>query len=140
MMSEDLTNRLVVAVVERNETRVWPTNAVKGTKPELIHPPVLRNIHVREAQHHTGHESDKADKAYYEEISKILEPAGEILLVGHGTGKSNAVLKFIQHLERHHSNVAKKIVGSLDVNVPAMTDGELLAAARHWFDEPIHRR
>ncbi|MEI6109423.1 MAG: hypothetical protein WCQ11_05075 [Actinomycetes bacterium] len=139
-MSEDLTNRLVVAVVERYETKVWPTNAEKGAKPELIHPLTPRNIHVREAQHHTGHDSDKADKSYFEEISKTLEPAGEILLVGHGTGKSNAVLKLIQYLERYHANVAHKIVGSLDVNVPAMTDGELLAAARHWFDEPIHRR
>ena len=42
--------------------------------------------------------------------------------------------------ERHHANVAHKVVGSLDINVPAMTDGELLAAARAWFDEPIHKR
>ena len=139
-MSEDLTNRLVVAVVERNETKVWPTNAEKGTKPELIHPPALRNIHVRDAQNHGGHDTDKADKDYYEQIATILAPAGEILLVGHGSGKSNAVLKLIQHLERHHADIAKKIVGSLDVNVPAMTDGELLAAARAWFDEPIHQR
>lgn len=139
-MSEDLTNRLVVAVIERNETKIWPTNAVKGTKPEIIHPLVANNIHVREAQHHTGHDNEKTNKAYYEEISKTLEPAGEILLVGHGHGKSNSVLKFIQHLERHHANVAHKVVGSLDINVPAMTDGELLAAARAWFDEPIHKR
>lgn len=139
-MSEDLTNRLVVAVVERNEAKVWPTNAEKGSKPEVIHSPAVRNIHVRDAQHHGGHDTDKGDKAYYEEIAKILAPAGEILLVGHGTGKSNAVLKLIQHLERYHSDVAHKVVGSLDVNVPAMTDGELLAAARAWFDEPIHQR
>ena len=42
--------------------------------------------------------------------------------------------------ERHHANVAHKVVGSLDINVPAMKDGELLAAARAWFDEPIHKR
>ena len=139
-MSEDLTNRLVVAVIERHETKIWPTNAVKGTKPELIHPLDLSNHHISEAQHHTGRESDKANNAYFEEISKTLESAGEILLVGHGHGKSDAVLKFIQHLERHHANVAHKVVGSLDINVPAMTDGELLAAARAWFDEPIHKR
>ena len=139
-MSEDLTNRLVVAVVERNETKVWLTNAEKGAKPDVVHPPVTRNIHVREAQHHSGHDSDKAEKLYYEEIAKTLEPAGEILLVGHGNGKANQVLKLIQYLERHHANIAHKVVGSLDINVPAMTDGELLAAARDWFDEPIHRR
>lgn len=106
----------------------------------MIHSPAVRNIHVRDAQHHGGHDTDNCDKAYFEEVAKILAPAGEILLVGHGTGKSNAVLKLIQHLERYHSDVAHKVVGSLDVNVPAMTDGELLAAARAWFDEPIHKR
>ena len=50
------------------------------------------------------------------------------------------MVKFVQHLERHHKDVAHKIVGALDINVPAMTEGEILAAARHWFDEPIHRR
>lgn len=139
-MSVDLTNRLVVAVIERNETRIWPTNAAKGTKPEIIHPLDSNNIHIREAQHHTGHDSDQSIKAYYEEISKTLESAGEILLVGHGHGKSNSVLKFTQHLERHHADVAHKVVGSLDINLPAMTNGELLAAARAWFDEPIHKR
>ncbi|MDP4589434.1 MAG: hypothetical protein NWS06_03410 [Candidatus Nanopelagicales bacterium] len=138
-MSEDLTNRLVVAVIEQHETKIWPTNAVKGTKPEVIHP-LSSSHHVSEAQHHTGHESEQANKTYFEEISKSLESAGEILLVGHGHGKSNAVLKFIQHLERYHANVAQKVVGSLDINLPALTDGELLAAARAWFDEPIHQR
>ena len=137
-MSEDLTNRLVVAVVERNETKIWPTNAEKGAIPELIHPPVTRNIHVREAQHHTGHESDKAEKVYYEEISKSLESAGEILLVGHGKGKGNAVLKLIQHLERHHAPTARKVVGAIDANLPALTEPEILAVARDWFEDHKH--
>ncbi len=141
-MSADLTNRLVVAVIERDETRIWATNAEKGTKPEVIHQPTNaeNHRHVREAQHHGGHDSDKATKAYYEAISKALAPAGEILLVGHGKGKANWVVKFVQHLERYHKDVAQKVVGALDINVPAMSENEILAAARDWFDEPIHRR
>lgn len=141
-MSADLTNRVVVAVVERDETRIWVTNAEKGTKPEVIHQPAIadNHRHVRKAQHHGGHDSDKATKAYYEEISKVLAPAGEILLVGHGNGKANWVVKFVQHLERHHKDVAQKVVGALNINVLAMTENEILAAARDWFDEPIHRR
>ena len=141
-MGADLTNRLVVAVIERDETRIWATNAEKGTKPEVIHQPANaeNHRHVRDGQHHGGHESEKATKAYYETISKALAPAGEILLVGHGKGKANWVVKFVQHLERHHKDVAQKVVGALDINVPAMSENEILAAARDWFDEPIHRR
>lgn len=138
----DLTNRVVVAVIERDETRIWATNAEKGTKPEVVTQPEQadKHHHVRQAQHHGGHDSDKSAKEYYEAISKVLAPAGEILLVGHGNGKANWMVKFVQHLERHHKDVAHKIVGALDINVPAMTEGEILAAARTWFDEPIHRR
>lgn len=141
-MSADLTNKVVVAVIERDETRIWVTNAEKGTKPEIIQQPANsdNHKHVREAQHHGGHESEKATKSYYEAISRVLAPAGEILLVGHGKGKANWMVKFVQHLERHHKDVANKIVGAVDINLPAMSENEILAAARDWFDEPIHRR
>lgn len=139
----DLANRVVVAVIERDETRIWATNAEKGTKPEVVSQPAEaeKHRHVRASQHAGGHDDvEKSTKAYYEAISKVLAPAGEILLVGHGKGKANWMVKFVQHLERHHKDVAHKVVGALDINVPAMSEGELLAAARDWFDEPIHRR
>jgi len=141
-MSDDYTNRVVVAVIERDETRIWVTNAEKGTKPEVVHQPTTSNNHrhVRQAQHHGGKDSYKSESVYYESIANALAPAGEILLVGHGNGKGNWMIKFVQHLERHHKDVAQKIVGALDINVPAMTENELLAAARDWFDEPINRR
>jgi hypothetical protein len=138
----DLTNKLVVAVVEREQTRIWTTDAERGSKPERIGQPAnaAKHKHVREAQHHGGHDSSKADKAYYEAISDALSDAGEILLVGHGNGKANAMFNFISHIERHHPEVARKISGALDINVQAMTEPEILAAARKWFDEPIHAR
>ena len=137
----DLTNKLVVAVVERNETRIWATNAERGTRPDVISQPAeaSRHHHVREAQHNGGHDAHKVSTKYYEEISAALASAGEILLIGHGKGKANAMLQFVQHLERHHGDVARKIVGAIDLNVQAMTEPELLAAARDWFDEPIHK-
>ncbi len=141
-MSTDFTNKVVVAVIERDETRIWVTNAEKGTKPEVVQQPANadNHRHVRDGQHHGGHDSDKATKAYYEAVSAALAPAGEILLVGHGNGKANWMVKFVQHLELHHKDVAHKVVGALDINVTAMTANDILAAARDWLDEPIHRR
>ena len=45
------------------------------------------------------------------------------------------MLKLIQHLERHHSKTAEKVVAALDVNVPALTEPQILAAAREWFED-----
>jgi hypothetical protein len=60
---------------------------------------------------------------------------GKILLVGHGKGKSDLMLKLVQHLERLHPETAAKVVAALDVNMPAMTEPQILAVAREWFDD-----
>ncbi|CAB4339046.1 MAG: hypothetical protein F2839_04260 [Actinobacteria bacterium] len=129
----DITGKFVVAVIMRDETRIWTTDAARGEEPTTIHPALDQHKHVREAQHHGGHDSSKSEKPYYEAISAALSPAAEILLIGHGTGKGNSMLTFVQHLERHHQDVAKKIVGAVDENIVAMTEPELLAAARSWI-------
>jgi hypothetical protein len=49
------------------------------------------------------------------------------------------MLQFVQHLERHHSPVAQKVVGQMEVNVPAMTEPQILAAAREWFEHRVIR-
>jgi thiamine monophosphate kinase len=77
-----------------------------------------------------AHRGDKP-----EVVAAALAPAGQILLVGHGKGKSNSMLKLIQHLERHQPKTAEKVVAALDVNVPALTEPQILAAAREWFDD-----
>ena len=134
----DITGKLVVAVITRHETRIWATDASKGEKPNVVAPLVNEHKHVREAQHHGGHDSSKSDKPYYESISAALAGADEILLIGHGHGKGNSMVQLVQHLERHHGDIARKIVGAIDENIVAMSDGELLAAAREWFDHHAH--
>lgn len=134
----NLTDKFVVAVVTRNETRIWATDAAKGERPELVTKAEGRHLHNREAQHHGGHDSSKSDKPYYEAIAAELAPAAEILLIGHGAGKGNSMVALIQHLERHHADVARKVVGAVDENIVAMTEGELLAVARDWYDNHRH--
>jgi hypothetical protein len=45
------------------------------------------------------------------------------------------MLRLIQHLERHQPKTAEKVVAALDVNVPALTEPQILAAAREWFED-----
>ncbi len=133
----DLTGKFVIAVVTRDETRIWTTDAKRGEVPNTISLPPVDHHHVREAQHHGGHDSSKNDKPYYEAVSQALRPASEILLMGHGKGKGNSMLQLVQYLERHHHEVAKNVVGAVDENIVAMTEPEILAAARHWIE--VHR-
>ena len=63
-----------------------------------------------------------------------MSDISEILLIGHGHGKASSMLHFIQYLERKHALLAAKIVDAIDTDLMNMTEPEILAMAREWFD------
>ena len=131
----DIKGKLVVAAVTHDETRIWATDAKRGDSPTVVARPSAEHIHhhVRQGQGSHGHESNRFEQSYYEGISKAIDPASQILIVGHGKGKANSMFRFFQHMERHHSKTAQKIVGAIDLNLPALSEPQLLAAAREWY-------
>jgi hypothetical protein len=38
-------------------------------------------------------------------------------------------------MERHHAKTALKIVGAIDLNLPALSEPQILAAAREWYEQ-----
>jgi hypothetical protein len=132
----DIRDRFVIAVVTQDDTRIWTTGIEPGKEPETIWAPAdnLHHHHVRMAQHHGGHHADPNRPEYLEEIAQSLSSAGEILLIGHGKGKGNSVLALVQFLERKHPDLALKVVGAIDSNLDALTEPEILAMAREWFE------
>jgi len=133
----DIAGKLVVAALTHNETRIWATDAKRGEKPETVARPNAENVHHHIRQDHVnrGHETNRFENPYLEGVSLALAPSDQILLVGHGKGKSDLMLKLVQHLERLHPETAEKVVAALDVNMPAMTEPQILAVAREWFDD-----
>ena len=139
----DLTNKVVVAVITHDHTRIWTTDMKQGHDPELVDiQQALRHAHVRQAQEHHGHDTSQYDIQYFEELATDLLPAAEILLIGHGKGKGNYMLQFVHHVEEKHPDVFKKIIGTLDENIQALTEQQILEVARHWFSQwygmPVH--
>ena len=82
-----------------------------------------------EIKHHTSSqvENHKDYSKYFNEVMKHLTNSNEILLVGPGTAKT----QFKHHLEKHHQDMLKKIVGTETVDHP--TDNEIVALARKFF-------
>ena len=64
---------------------------------------------------------------FYETVAQHLATAGEILLAGPGTAKT----ELMHHLERKHPALAKRVVKVETLDHP--TDGQLLALARKQF-------
>lgn len=132
----DLTGKVAVAVVTHDHTRIWTTDMAKGQAPEMVDiEQSVRHAHVREAQHHGGHGTSQYDDKYFEELARYLAPSTEILLIGHGKGKGNSMLQFVQYVEDHHPDIAQKFVGMLEENIQALTEQQILEIARRWFSQ-----
>jgi hypothetical protein len=135
-MSESM-NGLVVVAIMRDEARVWACGVDPGTEPERLHAPSekARHHHVREAQHHHGHDTDHQNSMFYESISESVGPAQAILLIGHGKGKANEMLNLEQYWERKRSDIAHKVVGAIDSDLESLTQDQVLALVRDWFEQ-----
>lgn len=133
----DSTSGLVVVAIMRDEARVWTTGVEPGTKPQSVHAPSekLRHQHVREAQHHHGHDTDHKSSAFYESIGDAVDGATAILLIGHGKGKANEMVSLTQYWERKRPDVAQKVVGAIDGDLESLSPDQVLALARDWREE-----
>lgn len=127
----------VLAVVTQQETRMWFEGIDPGAEHETVKErnPFDRHNHVRMAQHNRGHDIDEYMQDYLEAISEALEPAREVLLITHGKGKGSAVPALTDYFEKKHPLLAKKVADVLDVDITRMTEPQLLALAREWWDK-----
>jgi tryptophan 2,3-dioxygenase len=85
-------------------------------------------IHRKEA-HYQG-ERVPEESSFYEEIAKDLEHAEEIILVGHGTGKSSAANFLSEYLKTHHPALAHKVIASETADLSALTELEIEQLAK----------
>ena len=128
---------LIALAVTRDEARIWDAGLDAGAKPVTVRAPsdMQRHHHIREAQHHHMHDTDHADVAFFEGLADATRDAREVILVGHGRGKANAMLRMIQYWERKRPDAAGKVIGAIDSNLDALSDAEILALVREWWDE-----
>ncbi len=85
-------------------------------------------IHRKEA-HYEG-ERVPEETSFYKEIAEALVSAKEIILIGHGVGKSSALDVLIDYLKRHHSDIAQRVKAMEVVDLSALTEPQIEALAR----------
>ena len=85
-------------------------------------------IHRKEA-HYAG-ERVPEEASFYEEIAKLLVPANEIVLIGHGTGKSSAVDHLAAYLKTHHPTVSQHVIATETADLSALTEPQIEEIAK----------
>ncbi|WP_263379460.1 hypothetical protein [Granulicella paludicola] len=85
-------------------------------------------IHKKEA-HYQG-ERVPEEKSFYEEVAQDLLPADEIVLIGHGTGKSNAADHLFEYLKKSHHDISSHVIATENADLSALTEPEIEAIAK----------
>jgi hypothetical protein len=76
------------------------------------------------------------DPSFYKRIGDVLAAAGgRIIVVGHGTGKSNAAQHLTEYLRTHHRDTYLRIVREIGADLSATTTAQLLTLAEQALDQ-----
>ena len=131
--SKELAPGRVVVIIDHHSARLYQ-NAGGGGESEVTvkpHDPQGFHRHLihRKEAHYQG-ERVPEDTAFYEQIAKDLVPAKEIILIGHGTGKSSAVEFLAEYLKKHHAQISQRVITTEMVDLSALTDPQIEALAR----------
>lgn len=125
----------LLVVIDHREARVFRTE-MHGAKPKHIvaYDAKGPNRHLHNVENDGNGQRKPEPKAFYESIARTLEGAQSILIFGSGTGSSSAMDHLIAGLKDHHPAIAKHIVGKVVVNEHHLSDDQLLAEARAFYE------
>ena len=133
---QPIPHTFVVVALDGRRARVWAHGVEPGTAPVVVtaqdHRDKHRHVRGRQTNEGQVNPTDEAD--YFDRITTFISEAGEILLVGHGHGTSDATRAFRMFLDHRHRGLSTRVAGSIEVDLKALTDAQLLATARLWFD------
>jgi hypothetical protein len=124
----------LLVVVDHHGARIFHVN-VAGDD-EAGH--VIRPFDPHHFLHHLAHKSQSRERgqrgpempAFFEKIAAALAPGGQIVVVGHGEGKSNAARHLADYLRSHHRETYARIVREIVVDLSSITTPQLLDLTR----------
>jgi hypothetical protein len=121
----------MVVAVDHHQARLY---SIEGTSETAKR---LRPYDPHHFLHHLTHRQERElrgqrepeEPSYYSEIAAALAPAHRIVLLGHGTGHSNAAAHLEQVLRSKRPDIAQRIVATKSVDLSAITEPQLLVSA-----------
>lgn len=126
----------VLVVLDHREARIYKTE-MHGAVPQRITPfdphGYGRNLHY--VQDEANGQRKPELKSFYEAIVKTVSHATEILIFGSGTGASSAMEQLLAVLQDEHVDLAKRVVGSVALDTQHLTENQLLAKAREFYEK-----
>jgi hypothetical protein len=122
-------------VIDHREARIFRSE-MHGAVPEQIlpHEPDDFFRHASNSKDFSRGKEKPDPNSFFEPVIRALHGVGQILVFGTGTGMSSEMEQFVAWTSTHHPKVAKRIIGSLTVDESHLTQDQLLAKAREFYE------
>lgn len=131
---EIIQPRRVVVVIDHHAARIFRDvgesrpQDVAEIRPYDPHHFHHHLVHRKEAHYEGGRVPEET--SFYEEVAAALISANEIVLIGHGTGKSSAVHVLLEYLQKHHSELSRRVKATETADLSALSEPEIEAIAK----------
>jgi hypothetical protein len=133
----------LLIVIDHHEARLFAADLPAQGAAELD----IRPYDPHHFLHHLTHKDQPRergqraheDATFYERIAQEAAHAQRIVIIGRGTGHSDAAHHLVAYLAEHHAETAQKLVATLVADLSHITDPELLAMAREALAQPRHQ-
>ena len=106
-------------------SRLQDEVSIKPYDPHHYH----RHLVHRKEAHYRGDRVPE-ETSFYEEVAHALVPANEIVLIGHGIGKSSAVEVLADYLKKHHPEISRLVKAIETADLSSLTDAQAEAIAK----------
>jgi hypothetical protein len=129
-------NAHLLVVIDHRLARIYRAE-LHGSVPQRIVPYDRAGFgrHLHYVQDDSNGQRKPEVKSFYEAVAKTLQDAGKILLFGSGTGASSAMEQLHTALRRDHPALADRVVGSVVVDEQHLSEDQLLARARQFYED-----
>lgn len=123
----------LMVVVDHHGAKIYRIDTASGDAAKREIRPYdphhfLHHLTHKEQSREQGQRAPE-DAGFYERIADALAAGGGVVVVGHGTGKSNAAQHLTEYLREHHRETYRRIVREVQADLSAATTPQLLALA-----------
>jgi hypothetical protein len=127
----------LMIVVDHHEAKIYQIDVTSGDmskheiKPYDPHH-FLHHLTHKDQSRERGQRAPE-DPTFYQRIAQAVTTGGQIVVVGHGEGKSNASAHLMEYLRLHHHEIYRRVVREVAADLSSDTSPQLLDIARQAF-------
>ncbi len=124
----------LLIVLDHQDAKIFEVDVTSDRASEhVLRPqgePHVRRHSLHSEQSPAEEQRFPEDPDFYETIASAVATGGKIVVIGHGTGKSNAAHLLTDYLKTHHLETYLRIVSELTADLSHITNPQLLDLAR----------